>query len=393
MKCFDTNNPRYQWLQAVAQAANISEFQLRAYTSQYYNKYEDFPPLDAIPNMNSEPYIRAALGLSDSAIYVRGEQLRAFTGKEDAAAYQQFINGKYLDQEVSILELPDDEYIIKFRKKPHLYGSIFSENIDWKNVLDEKGVTYNGKLTQESSVGILNNIIRRLTARYGIKMVSFNNEDLSGNRYDLKTVKTIPGIQTVNALIHDGIIYVNTSNAKADAPLHELLHIIIGQLAENPASRNFYQQLLDSIEGKTAADKALFKERLDLMQQNPTYRGLTRNDLKEEIIVHEFAEFLTLPTYDGMLNKLSKDTKNLVLLNINRAIDTILMPIQSSSTLDMHEVITDSIVGLSEKLGSALIMPDNPCLLNRYAGANHRKLANFKRDAIARGDLKEDCKP
>ena len=41
----------------------------------------------------------------------------------------------------------------------------------------------------------------------------------------------------------------------------------------------------------------------------------------------EFAEFLTLPTYEGMLNKLSKKTKELVLTNINRAIDTILMPI------------------------------------------------------------------
>lgn len=393
MKCFDANNPTYQWLQSVARAANISDFQLRAYTSQYYNKYSDFPPLDVIPNMNSEPYIRAALGLTDTGQFIKGEKLRALTGKENALEHQQFINNKYLDQEVNILQLPDDEYIIKFRKKPHLYGNIFSENMNWNDVLDERGVTYNGKLTKESSVGILNNIIRRLTARYGIKMVSFNNEELATTKYELRPIKNLPGIQTANAFVHNGIIYINTSNAKADAPLHELMHIIIGQLAETPASRNLYQELLDSIEGKTAQDRELFSARLTQLAQNPTYKDRTRNDLKEEIIVSEFAEFLTSPIYNGMLSKLSKESKELVLQNINRAIDTILMPIQSSSTLDINEVITDSIVGLSEKLGSALIIPNNPGLLNKYAGAKHRKLANFKQEAKARGDLKEDCKP
>lgn len=393
MKCFDVNNPTYQWLQSVAKAANISDFQLRAYTSQYYDKYEDFPPLDLIPNMNSELYIRQELGLSDKALYVKGDKLREFTGRENATEHQQFINNKYLDQEVSILELPDDEYIIRFRKKPHLYGDIFSENIDWKNTLDDFGVTYEGTLTKESSAGILNNIIRRLTARYGIRMVCFNNQDLATNKYEIKPIKGLPGVQTANGFIHNGIIYINTSNAKADAPLHELMHIIMGQLLENPANKKLYQTLMDIIEGKTDQDKALFNEKLDLLQENPIYAGRTRNDLKEEIIVSEFAEFLTLPTYDGMFTKLSEDAKTNLLTHITRAIDTVLMPIQSSSTLDIKEVVVDSIVGLSEKLGSALILPSNPCQLSRYSGAKHRRLANFKQDAIARGNLKEDCKP
>jgi hypothetical protein len=49
----------------------------------------------------------------------------------------------------------------------------------------------------------------------------------------------------VNAFIYNGTIYINTDVAKADAPLHELLHLILGQVRyKNP---KLYTQLLDSL--------------------------------------------------------------------------------------------------------------------------------------------------
>jgi len=38
----------------------------------------------------------------------------------------------------------------------------------------------------------------------------------------------IPNIKTAEAFIHNGTIYINTDYARADAPLHELMHLIIG---------------------------------------------------------------------------------------------------------------------------------------------------------------------
>ena len=389
MKCFDANTAQYQRLRAIAQAAGISEFQLRASVSQYYDKYGTWPPLDYIPNMDSSIYLKQQLEVTDQNTTTL-DKLMEFISTNDPVQAQQQINRLYQDQEVSIIPYYDDKVIIKFRKKPSIYGEPFTEEVNWIQVLDERGVTVDGVLTPQSSVGILNNIISRLTARYGIKMEMFSNEDLQYDSERLADIKTIPGVQQANSFIYNGTIYINTSNAKADAPLHELMHMIIGHLREtNP---ELYQNLIYTIEGKSAEDAVIYKNKLDALKSNPTYKGRTRNDLNEELLVKEFAEFMTLPTYDGIFTQMSQDSLDQIFQSITRAVDTFIMPIQSSASMSPTDIVTDSIVGLSEKLGSALLIPNNPGALQRYRGTRNRVIANYKQKLINNRELEEVCR-
>lgn len=388
MKCFDANTAQYQRLRAIAQAAGISEFQLRASVSQYYDKYGTWPPLDYIPNMDSSNYLKQQLAITDQGTTTL-QKLEEFISTTDPIEAQQQINKLYQDQEVSIIPYHEDQVIIKIRKKPSIYGEPFTEQIDWIQVLDERGVTKEGRLTPESSVGILNNIINRLTSRYGIKIERFSNEDLEYDVTRLRPIKGLPGIQQANAFIYDGVIYVNTSNAKADAPLHEFMHIIVGHLREtNP---QLYQELVLSIEGTTDEDAELYKQKIAILSNDPTYKGRTRNDINEELLVKEFAEFMTLPSYEGMFIQMSSSAKELIFQSITRAIDTFIMPYQSSATIETAEVMEDSIIGLCEKLGSALLIPKNPGTITEYNGTKNRVLANYKQRLINNGELKEVC--
>lgn len=388
MKCFDANTAQYQRLRAIAQAAGISEFQLRASVSQYYDKYGTWPPLDYIPNMDSSNYLKQQLAISDQGTTTL-QKLEEFISTSDPLEAQQQINKLYQDQEVAIIPYHEDQVIVKIRKKPSIYGEPFTEQIDWVQVLDERGVTKDGKLTQESSVGILNNIIDRLTSRYGIKMERFSNEDLQYDISRLRDIKGLPGVQDANAFVYNGVIYINTSNAKADAPLHELMHMIVGHLRETNPS--LYQELISSIEGKTEEDATLYNSKLEILQNNPTYKGRTHNDINEELLVKEFSEFMTLPEYDGIFTHMSDKGKDLVFQSITRAIDTFIMPYQSSASIEAGKVMEYSIVGLCEKLGSGLLIPRNSGTLYNYKGMQNRVLANYKQRLINNGELKEVC--
>lgn len=385
MKCFDENTQVYQWLQAVAKASGISEFQLRASVGQYYDRYNEWPPLDYIPGIDSESYLREQLKVKDTSglSVISLSNLKKFTGKTDVKEAQQFLNNTYVDQEVTITPMPENKCVIKFHKRPNIFSNPFTENINWNAELINRGAMTTEGLTLQASTGILNNIIERITDRYGVKMQRVSSADIDAD----PRLSLIPNAKTSNSFIYDGTIYINTDYARADAPLHELMHLIIGQLrTSNPT---LYGTLLSSIEGDPDTDtRKAYKKALTELTSSDVYGKRTRNDINEEILVSEFARFIMDPTYSGLFNTTDKDK---IINNISKAIDTILLPVQSSKSIRFDRLMTDSIVGLSQKLGSALIIPTYMGSLNADDVIISRRLANYKQQLMSDGKLEEHC--
>ena len=83
-----------------------------------------------------------------------------------------------------------------------------------------------------------------------------------------------------NAFIYNGIIYINSDNARIDSPIHEMLHLFIGNIRfQNPS---LYMKFLGMVEGTNS-----FNEIQKL------YGNRSHNDLLEETFVSELASFLT----------------------------------------------------------------------------------------------------
>ena len=385
MKCFDENTQMYQWLQQVAKASGISEFKLRASVGQYYDKYNTWPPLDYIPGIDSEKYLRQQFKIkaTKNSNIATVQNILNFTGKKTLLEAQQFLNNTYVDQEITFVETVEGNCLVKFRKRPNLFSNPFTENINWTAELVNRGVMDAQGLTQESSTGILNNIISRITERYGVQMKNITSADIE---HDPELSK-IPNIKTAEAFIHNGTIYINTDYARADAPLHELMHLIIGQLrTSNPT---LYINLLNSIEGDPDTEiNKIYLRKLNELQASDVYKNRTRNDLNEEILVSEFARFITDPDYKGIF---TNEKIDLIISNISRAIDSILLPTQSSSSVPFNLVMADSIVGLSQKLGSTLIIPTYTGTLNYDEVLVSQRLANYKQKLINDKKLEEIC--
>lgn len=376
MKCFNKSNQVYQELLAVAKSSGISNLKLDIYVNMYLDKYNRFPHLDEIPNIDSYEYLKEKLEIetvSDMDI-VSTEKLKEFTGKETVEEQMAFLNNKYSDKEISIVPGIATS-IIHIDHRASIYDGSNPLDIDWDSTLtQDKIITNTGTLEKTSSVGILNNIIQRLLNRHGVSIQEYTNDALPENAPD--------NASSVNAFILNGTIYINTDNAKADAPLHELLHLILGQLR----GRNFqqYETLLKSLEQSKWFEKK-FKE-----YQEGVYANRTQLDIYEEILVSEFAKFIT--TSDkGIFGSMTDAQVQDIFNEVMYAIDTILLPVQSVKTLNPKEVLTSNIVSLSKKLGSALILTEYMGTIDFNTALESRKLSNLKQNLMKEGYLKQEC--
>ena len=68
MRCFNQEDQAYQKLQ---KASGLSEFKLRAFVSQFYDKHGKFPELDQIPGADSEAFIKEKLEAKPVGNYTR----------------------------------------------------------------------------------------------------------------------------------------------------------------------------------------------------------------------------------------------------------------------------------------------------------------------------------
>lgn len=219
---------------------------------------------------------------------------------------------------------------------------------------------------------VFTNALNKLASLYGIKFNDITNAELNSEEW--KSI--IPDVNSVNAFVYNGQIYINIDKANLDAPIHEMMHILVGSIRfQNP---NLYTELINLAEQ--------FPNYSKLIQKFP---GRTRNDVNEEIFIEEVSKYLSgLPSNISSINsKLQYE----ISYNVKRLLDTILMGQDSVKTLSNDRLFSLSLKELAQQVNSSIMKNNFHGTINVENSELHRKLNNIKSDLYNQGTLKEYC--
>ena len=337
MTCINTSNLEFQ---ALKQKSGISEFELAAICGLYLDKYGRFPYLDEIDSGSSIEYLSSKLNKYNG---ISTEELLDFTGTQSVEQAVVALNDQLRDLEISAVDV-DGTTVIQYKQRPKVTN------------LEDSFI----EIGTVNSRAYLSQQLARLRKLYGIDIKQTNNQELP----ELGLLE----LNGVNAFILNGDIYVNTDVASVDAPIHEMLHIVFGGLKfTNP---ELYQSLLELTP--------------ELGQYKDLYKNRTRNDLNEEILVSEFAKYLSgMPS---KLNELPNNVLHEIEYNIMRTIDSILMGKDSVKTLSPRLVYSSTLKQLAQTVGAENMIHD--FISNAQIS---REVANVKQSLLEEGKLIENC--
>ena len=353
LTCINKNSVEYQSLK---EKAGISEKLLEAVCRAFVEEYERFPRLDEIPMVNSEPAIRKSLRVnSNNGTSI--SQILDYTQTESTEEATIVLNREFTDLETEIIPL-NKEAIVEITHRP--VDNNFEERTPVE--IDE----------DPDSIQVFGNAIQKLASLYGIKFHEITNSDLATDEWKQR----IPDSHAVNAFIYNGEVYINTSVSSVDAPLHEIMHLLVGSIRfTNP---QLYQQLISLSEQFS---------NYEVLAQD--YIGRSKNDVNEEIFVTEVSKMLTgLPTE---LSRLPSSIKYEITYNIKRVLDTILMGQDSVKTISDGRLFNMSLKQIAAEVNSMAMTNQFHGTMNVEGSELHRILNNRKADLIKQNQLQEVC--
>ena len=219
---------------------------------------------------------------------------------------------------------------------------------------------------------IFTQALNKLASLYGIKFNDITDAELNSEEW--KSI--IPDVNSVNAFVYNGQIYINIDKANLDAPIHEMMHILVGSIRfQNP---KLYTELISLAEQ--------FPNYSKLIQKFP---GRTRNDVNEEVFIEEVSRYLS-----GLPSNIASITPKLqyeISYNVKRLLDTILMGQDSVKTLTNDRLFSLSLKELAQQVNSSIMKNNFHGTINVENSELHRKLNNIKSDLYNQGILKEYC--
>ena len=350
--CINKNSIEYQSLK---NRAGISEFILEAVCRDYMEKYGRFPYLDELPNSNSEQYLRDLFNIKENNGTLVSNLLE-ITGKETVEEAVIDINNQYRDLETTILPI-DEEAMVDIVHRPTTNNFQEVEQIE-PNI--------------DNSFVVFNKALNKLASLYGINFNEINDSELNSDKWQ----GLIPDVESVNAFVYNGQIYINTDRANIDAPIHEMFHILVGSMRfENP---ELYQTLINTVEN-------LYNYPLLASQ----YKNRSKNDVNEELFITELAKYFSgLPS--ELMNLDQKDMHELT-YNIKRTLDTILMGQDSVKTISDDRLYNMSLKEVIREVNSSLATNNFKGFINVEGSEIHRKLNNIKSDLFKNNQLEEIC--
>lgn len=263
------------------------------------------------------------------------------------------------------------------------YMNVLRKPIELESILNNRGEyiirkVQNSQSIQKSNDEIKSNsvadnlepMLDRLEELYGISFKRITNDEIRNSNLS----QYVPDATQVNAFILNGEIYINMDNAKVDAPIHELSHLLLGTLRQtNP---ELYMQLVNSVEQYPEYEYELKK-----------YKNRSRVDANEEIFVDLFAR-----AYTGQLDLgLDKTIMEDVEYEIERNLDSAIFPNKSTTTENLSNLMGKSMLEIMNIFGT-VINKDN--IAKAFAddlGTTSRYMANMKESLFKTGDLKEYC--
>ena len=343
LNCINKNSYEFQTLK---QRSGLNEFILEAICRRFVTEYDRFPYLDELPNSNSEESLREALHIKDNSAKI--QDILSFTGRDNIEEANISINDQFRDLETEIVPI-NQEAIVNITHRPTITEEVQSVEQDgWVN-----------------NRTVISNAIDKLRELYGIKLIETNDYQLSGKVSD-----------RVNAFVLNGDIYINTDHASIDAPLHEMMHLLIGSIRfTNP---NLYQNLV-----------CLASQLPNYSQLAKQYRNKSQNDINEEILVSEVAKYLS--GMKSSIDKLDKKTNYEIEYNIKRVLDTILMGQDSVKTITNDRLYNMSLKQLAQEVNSTAFINQFKGTFNSEDSALHRRLNNEKYELIKNNELQEVC--
>lgn len=262
------------------------------------------------------------------------------------------LNDTYSDQEIEILPLWNDA-IIDITLRPSQY---FSEPTQLHSSSNKPNIQ-----------SVFNTIFTKLNNLYGIQINTITDKELAQKNWE-------PEIQTTNAFIKDGNIYINTDHAKADAPIHELTHLLLGSIRfKNP---DIYFKIVESAQQ--------FPNFQQFQQQNP---NRAMNDILEEAFVTEMAKYLA--GEKSIIEQLPQNVIYELHYNMKRLLDSAFMGQYSVKSIPNSQLYSLSLSELTTILNSNLLESNFSGSLDE--AMQHRILANTKEELIKKGDLREEC--
>lgn len=349
--CINKNMPGYQTLK---ERSGVSELLLDSVCDVYLQQYGRLPHLDEIPESNSKNYIEKGIKLKKNKS-AKITDILDFTGTSDVKEATIKINNTYTDQETTITPIVN-EALVDITKRP---TDQYVKLSDYATINEDINKSV-----------YLNQVINKLQNLYGIQINTVTDAELASEEWQ----ELMPVDRIVNAFVYNGQIYVNTDRASLDAPIHEMMHILVGAMRfTNPT---------------------LYKSLIDVSEQFENYEGLlqdfigkTRNDANEEIFIQEVAKYMS--GQESELSQLSDNQLYEIDYSIKRVLDTILMGEISAKSVDDLSLYNMSLKDLAKAVRASSMqsiyngMPNDPAI--------HRMLNNKKADLIKRGLLEEHC--
>ena len=297
------------------------------------------------------------------------EEINAINNSEGAIITNVFesLNPKYLEG----LSFGDD-----ILSNPFTTDYIVSNPNQIKSATDNSGLfnRQNNNIYDPEPNGylIFTQALNKLASLYGIKFNDITDAELNSEKW--KSI--IPDVNSVNAFVYNGQIYINIDKANLDAPIHEMMHILVGSIRfQNP---NLYTELINLAQQ--------FPNYSKLIQKFP---GRTRNDVNEEVFIEEVSRYLS-----GLPSNIASITPKLqyeISYNVKRLLDTILMGQDSVKTLTNDRLFSLSLKELAQQVNSSIMKNNFHGTINVENSELHRKLNNIKSDLYNQGTLKEYC--
>ena len=338
--------------------SGIPEFRFYCAVSKFVEEQGRFPNLDEIPMANSKKYMNDTLNVKTTkkgTEFTQIQDVLSTTGVETIEDANIILNNTYKDLEVEIVPL-QEEAIIQTQNRPSEFQLKTSIDQDFNPQV------YSGDIIKSFD---------KLRKLYGINIVNIDNKHLN----TLDEFKDIPEFQNAIAFIKDNQIFINTDNARMDAPIHEMTHLLLGELKFN--NPDLYSEFL------RYADEMESFERISNNNPNRTYE-----DLCEETFVDQVSKYLSgLPSDIDRFNIMQKYELH---YNIKRLLDSVLMGQESVKAIPEEELYNMSFKDLAIYVKSNLAKAPNN--IGTLSNAQfERVLSNTKSELMRKGDLREDC--
>lgn len=356
--CAIHNEDKYQGLKKASGIKSDLIFTSRV--DSFIKKHNRYPNLDEIKGSDSSDFFKENVDLvkfGDDE-FTKVQKILDYTKASSIEEALPILNNSLHSDLITDMYQFNDYVIVEQRNRPN--------NLTIPDAIDED-FDFSNDLNKNSH--IIANMLYKIAKLHGIKFNYLTNQEIIDKGINLK----VNGALTSNGFIYNNEIYINIDNAKIDAPLHELSHILLGSMRF--LAPDIYQNLL-----------GLIAQHPNIAKMSMAYTGRTQNDVLEEILITEFSKYLT--DQPSLLDEIDDNLIYEIQYSFKRMLDTMLDGQISVKTLS-EDITQFSIMELGQLVRSKEFKGSNFSSID-YAYI-HRVVNNAKSELLKEGNLQEVC--